>query len=230
MNISPVSIHTPNLNKTSFKASTPPGGNERQEQILKRMQEGLAILSNGEAVMKTLKEEMLPVVGEGAKEALQEAVSYHPGLVFDLIAGMKKLKEEGHDAITVDEIQQFSHTGPFSDLLYKPTWIYTSNTFKFENPDQDSRMPKGEWVSAKGAKALELPNLKLYLGSPEIKTKFSALKEGEEIMLGRDPGEDGITIPDNREFRGVSRKHLLIKKENDEIFIQDISSFGTIMR
>ncbi len=83
-------------------------------------------------------------------------------------------------------------------------------------------------VLQRNESAVVSPNAKLKLGgeyeldlaSPDMQARLSKLNDGESIIIGRNHG-----IPET--YSKVSREHLIITKQGDQIIVKDISTNGT---
>lgn len=92
----------------------------------------------------------------------------------------------------------------------------------YTNAKAGTTLPKNQPVFLNGTETLNLANYQLDLSSPQIQAKLKAMKNGEQIIVGR----EGDIKVDPR-YNGVSRKHLTIEKTTDGYVIKDISSNGT---
>ncbi len=88
--------------------------------------------------------------------------------------------------------------------------------------------PKNQGVVVSADTKLNLANqCEIDFNSPAMKSKLKTMKDGDVLIVGREPGAYGIVISDR--FTGVSRKHLKIEKFGDQFIVTDISTNGTIL-
>ncbi len=89
-----------------------------------------------------------------------------------------------------------------------------------EEADKTEKEPETELVIEPAADVLSGEATAFFVWHGESRGEFFVLRDGEELMLGRDPDQCHFAIPDGT----ISRKHCVLSKKGDKIRVEDAGS------